>query len=123
MSWLACMEVSTEIAFANNIFDSYNWHNGSGTVFPENPIGSARFSDPHRHARRIISAVDLVAQSPTCPHWCPPESFAVREIAPSFLAHRYYAFDLRANPVKCLVQRDEQGNETSWEACPADKTQ
>ncbi len=31
------------------------------------------------------------------------------EIAESFLSHRHYIFNLRANAVKCLVQRNERG--------------
>ena len=43
------------------------------------------------------------------PQWCPPVGFALKEIAASFLSYRYYAFDLRANPTKCIVQRDSNG--------------
>ena len=33
----------------------------------------------------------------------------MKEIAPSFLSHRQYAFDLRANPTKCEVKRGPNG--------------
>jgi len=49
----------------------------------------------------------LSQTKPVCPRWCPDDGFAIKQIAESFLSHRYYAFDLKANPVKAVVQRDD----------------
>ncbi len=109
MSWLARMEIDAETVFAAGVLDSYDWHQWFWHCFPGEP---ERKRDFLTRIDTLEGAFRLWLLSPrrlTRPGWCPPESFAVREIAPSFLAHRYYAFDLRANPVKCLVQRNEQG--------------
>ncbi len=109
MSWLACMEIDSETAFLGGIPDSYGWHQRLWRCFPGQP-------DRKRDFLTRIDTVEggfrvwlLSPSRPTRPDWCPPECFAAKEIAESFLAHRYYAFSLRANPAKCLVQRNEQG--------------
>jgi len=51
----------------------------------------------------------LAERNPSRPHWCALDSFSVKKIANTFLSHRYYAFDLRANPVKTVVQRGAMG--------------
>lgn len=109
MSWLARMEVDAEIAREGHIADSYAWHKKLWECFP----------GPKDAKRDFLSRIDqlegayrlwiLAARKPVRPQWCPPDKFAVKEIAPSFLTHRYYAFDLRANPVKTLVQRGSNG--------------
>ena len=109
MSWLACMTINADAALASDFVDNYDWHQRLWCCFPGEP-------DRRRDFLTRIDALEgafrlwvLSPTRPACPDWCPPEGFAVREIAPSFLSHRYYAFDLRANPVKCLIQRDERG--------------
>jgi CRISPR system Cascade subunit CasE len=110
MNWLARMEISTEAALADDVLDSYDWHQRLWQCFPGQP-------DRKRDYLTRIDVLEgafrlwlLSPSKPIRPVWCSPKNFAIKEIVASFLSHRYYAFDLRANPVKCLVQRDEQGN-------------
>jgi CRISPR system Cascade subunit CasE len=109
MTYLARIEIPAESAYAHGIMDSYGWHQRIWDCFPREPD---RKRDFLTRIDTLEGAFRLWVLSPSqlsCPDWCPPENFAIREIAPSFLSHRYYAFDLRANPSKCLVQRDERG--------------
>ena len=109
MNWLARFEIDAEPAFREGLVDSYAWHKKVWECFPGQP-------DKRRH---FLSRVDmlegafrvwiLAAERPERPTWCPAEGFDLKEIPSSFLSHRYYAFDLRANPVKALVQRDDYG--------------
>jgi CRISPR system Cascade subunit CasE len=103
------MNIDAEAAFAGGVPDSYAWHQRLWACFPGEP-------DRRRDFLTRIDALDgafrlwlLSPSPPSRPAWCPPDRFAVKEIAESFLSHRYYVFNLRANPVKCLVQRNEQG--------------
>ncbi len=48
-------------------------------------------------------------EKPLCPIWCPKEQFAIKEISSSFFFHRFYAFDLCANPTRAVVQRNLNG--------------
>ncbi len=109
MSWLACMTIDAETALAGGAMDSYGWHQRVWHCFPGEPDRKRDFLTRIDTLEGAFRLWLLSPSRPTRPDWCPPESFAVREIASSFLSHRYYAFDLRANPVKCLVQRNEQG--------------
>lgn len=109
MSWLACMEIDAEIVYAGGVRDSYDWHQRIWHCFPGEPDRKRDFLTRIDTLEGAFRLWVLSPRRPARPDWCPPEGFAVREIVPSFLSHRYYAFDLRANPVKCLVQRNEQG--------------
>jgi CRISPR system Cascade subunit CasE len=109
MSWLARMDVDAEIAYSEGIFDNYQWHKKLWECFPGEADIKRDFLtriDPLESAFRLWIQAQI---KPECPHWCPEEGFAIKEIAPGFLSHRHYAFDLRANPIKALVQRDKSG--------------
>lgn len=110
MNWLARLEVDAETARAEGMLDSYAWHKR---------LWEGCFLDEPDAKRDFLTRIDqlegafliwvLAKRKPERPHWCPPDGFALNEIAASFLTHRYYAFDLRANPVKTLVQRGPNG--------------
>lgn len=109
MNWLARMDVGAEIAYSEGIFDNYQWHKKLWECFPDGPDKERDFLariDPLEGAFRLWIQAQ---RKPECPYWCPEEGFALKEIAPGFMSHRYYAFDLRANPVKSIVQRDNNG--------------
>ena len=109
MNWLTRMEVDAEAAYTEGIFDSYTWHKKIWECYPDMPEAERNFLtriDPMEGAFRIWV---LSKTKPARPQWCPSDGFAANEIAESFLAHKYYAFDLRANPVKSFVQRDSNG--------------
>lgn len=110
MSWLARIDLDTGVVERLGLFDSHDWHQRLWECFPSS-TGSKR---------DFLSRVDLLDGSarawllakrkPQCPDWCPADAFALREIAPGFLSHKHYAFDLRANPTKALVQREADGS-------------
>ncbi|RJP92403.1 MAG: type I-E CRISPR-associated protein Cas6/Cse3/CasE [Desulfobacteraceae bacterium] len=109
MSWLARFEVDAQTARTHDIFDNYAWHKRLWECYPDAPDAKRDFLtriDPLEGAFRIWM---LAGRKPQHPVWCPPEGFALKEIAPSFLSHRFYAFDLKANPVKTIVQRGPNG--------------
>lgn len=112
MSWLARLEIDADIARVEDILDSYAWHKKLWDCFPNVPdrkrteIGFLTRIDTFERAFRLWI---IAKRKPSRPQWCPPDSFAFNEITASFLTHRYYAFDLRANPVKAAVQKDSKG--------------
>jgi CRISPR system Cascade subunit CasE len=109
MSWLACIEIDAETAFSAGVPDSYGWHQRVWRCFPGQPDRKRDFLTRVDTLQGAFRLWLLSRSRPVCPDWCPSDRFAVKEIATSFLAHRYYAFNLRANPVKSLVQRNAQG--------------
>ncbi len=109
MSWLARLDVDIEVAHVERVRDSYGWHQKLWQCFPDE-------ADKKRDFLTRIDLLDsgyrlwvLGRSKPERPPWCPTDTFALKHIAPSFLSHRYYNFDIRANPVKREVPRGPNG--------------
>ncbi len=109
MSWLARLEVDAETARAEGISDSYAWHKRLWECYPDTPDAKRDFLTRIDQLEGAFRLWILARRKPMRPLWCPPDGFALKEIAASFLSHRYYAFDLQANPVKTIVQRGPNG--------------
>jgi CRISPR system Cascade subunit CasE len=110
MSWLARFDVKAETAYTEGILDSYAWHKRLWDgCFPDKPDAKRDFLTRIDQLENAFRIWMLARTKPERPAWCPSHGFALKEIAPSFLSHRYYAFDLRANPVKTIVQRGPKG--------------
>ncbi|MBI4767318.1 MAG: type I-E CRISPR-associated protein Cas6/Cse3/CasE [Deltaproteobacteria bacterium] len=110
MSWLARFDVEAETAYAEGIFDSYAWHRRLWEgCFPDKPDTKRDFLTRIDQLENAFRLWMLARIKPERPAWCSPYGFAVKEIPASFLTHRYYAFDLRANPVRTIVQRGPNG--------------
>lgn len=109
MSWLVRMELDAQVISNLRIRDSYDWHQRIWECFPEAPD----------HTRDFLTRIDpkeshslvwiLALRKPILPDWCPPNSIAAKELSPTFLSHHAYVFDLRVNPTKSLVQRNQDG--------------
>ncbi|MBW2737360.1 MAG: type I-E CRISPR-associated protein Cas6/Cse3/CasE [Deltaproteobacteria bacterium] len=110
MNWLARLEVDAETARTEGILDNYAWHKQLWEeCFPNEPDAKRDFLTRIDQLEGAFRIWVLAKRKPKRPHWCPPDGFALNEIAASFLTHQYYAFDLRANPVKTVVQRGPNG--------------
>ncbi len=109
MNWLIRLEIDAETVRKEGIWDSYAWHKKLWECFPKRPDEKRDFLTRIDPLEGVFRLWILANWKPTCPQWCHPEEFAIREIAPSFLSHRLYAFDLKANPVKTMVQRGPNG--------------
>lgn len=112
MNWLARLDVDAETVRTAGISeDVYAWHKMLWECYPDQPDANRDFLtriDPLEGAYRFWM---LAKKKPVRPQWCPADGFALKEISPSFLSHQYYAFDLRANPVRAVVQRDSNGEQ------------
>lgn len=109
MTWLARLDMDAQTAFAERITDGYAWHKKVWGCFPLVQNSQRDFLsriDPLEKGFRVWI---MAHQKPARPAWCPPECFALKEISATFFSHRYYAFDLRANPTKRLNNREEDG--------------
>jgi CRISPR system Cascade subunit CasE len=109
MSWLVKIIVNTEDALRNGISDSYSWHKKLWDCFPGVPEKKRDFLTRFDILEGVFHLWVLAQTKPTTPPWCLSENFRLKEIAASFLSHRYYAFDLRANPVKTITQHGANG--------------
>lgn len=109
MSWLLRMEIETAEAYSRHIRDTYSWHQRIWECFPGKPDKKRDFLTRIDYLEDAFRVWVLANSQPVCPEWCCQGNFNIKKIEPSFLSHRYYAFDLRANPVKAIVQRDVNG--------------
>lgn len=110
MNWLARLDINAEIARDEGIWDNYAWHKRLWEeCFPNAPDAKRDFLTRIDRLESKFRIWILAQRKPQPPKWCPSRSFALKEIAASFLLHRYYAFDLRANPVKTIVRRGPNG--------------
>jgi len=109
MSWLAKIIVSAEDALKNKITDSYSWHKKLWECFPSVPEKDRDFLTRFDTLEGFYYLWLLSQTKPVCPAWCLSENYNLKEIAPHFLSHRYYAFDLRANPIKTIPQHGSNG--------------
>ncbi len=116
MTWLVRMVVDSETARTEKIWDNYAWHKKLWEgCFPGEPNKKRDFLTRIDSLEGAFRLWILSVRKPVCPLWCATGDFGLKEIAPSFLSHRYYAFDLRANAVKTVVQRGSNG-ETLYRA-------
>lgn len=109
MNWLVRIELDAEAAQRAGLLDSYDWHQRLWECFPDAPTKERDFLTRIDLLEGTVCAWMLAEREPICPAWCPSENFQARKVASSFLSHSHYAFDLRVNPTKSLVQREVDG--------------
>lgn len=109
LSWLVRIELATEVLAQYRIHDSYDWHQRLWECFPNSPDSARDFLTRIDLLDGSVRVWILAGRQPVNPAWCPSTAFAVKEISPEFLSHPSYAFDLRANPTKALVQHEPDG--------------
>ena len=110
MNYLARLKLNAEIARNKGIWDNYAWHKRLWEdCFPNAPDAKRDFLTRIDQLEAAFQLWILSQRKPQRPQWCPPDGFSLKKIAVPFLAHRYYAFDLCANPVKTIVQRGPNG--------------
>ena len=111
MNFLARLDSYAQTAFAHRIYDNYAWHKRIWEdCFERAPEAKRDFLTRVDHLEKTFRLWILAKRKPVQPPWCLPEHFSVKEVSSSFLSHRYYAFDLRANPTKCVDQQNANGN-------------
>lgn len=110
MNWLARLEIDAETVRAAGISeDVYAWHKMLWECYPDQPDAKRDFLTRIDQLEGAYRFWVLAKRKPVRPQWCPVDGFCLKEISPSFLSHQYYAFDVRANPVRSIVQRDTNG--------------
>lgn len=109
MNWLTRMKISAYLVRSHKISDSYNWHRRLWECFPNNPDAQRDFLTRIEQQEEYSVLWMASSRQPVCPSWCPPESFGLKRISPSFFEHKRYAFDLVANPTKKLSIKGDDG--------------
>jgi CRISPR system Cascade subunit CasE len=109
MSWFARFDVDIKTVHIAGITDSYTWHKKLWECYPRDPAAKRDFLTRIDQLEGAFRVWMLSKKEPARPEWCPPDCFTLKKVASSFLTHKHYAFDLRTNPVKTIVQRGPNG--------------
>ncbi len=110
MSWLARLEVDAKTIRNQGISDDvYTWHKMLWDCYPNSPDAERDFLTRIDHLEGAYRFWVMAKRKPACPKWCPADGFSLNEIRSSFLSYRYYAFDVRVNPTKCIAQKGPGG--------------
>lgn len=104
-TYLSQIRVSKVEAAHSGLRDPYAWHQALWRAFPGRDDEPRRFlfrvDDRHDHFRLLL----LSPERPVVPSW---GEWRTKEVAPGFLDHQRYRFQLRANPtVKRVVRLDD----------------
>ncbi|MBO4311985.1 MAG: type I-E CRISPR-associated protein Cas6/Cse3/CasE [Desulfovibrionaceae bacterium] len=109
MTWLARVLLSKDDLASCRLLDNYAWHKAVWQCFPDMSDADRDFLLRLDWQDSGCRAYILSGPKPLRPGWCPPSGWAAKEIAPGFLQHARYRFDLLANPTRKLVVRDASG--------------
>ena len=95
MLYLTKIEVSLNEAARNRIRDAYSWHRMLWQAFPGASGQRRDFLFRVDNQGAAFRVLLLSGRRPDPPHW---GSWQTKPVAESFLEHRAYRFQLRANP-------------------------
>ncbi len=114
MSWLARMILHKEDLerFQRSFQDNYALHKATWDCFPGRPDAARDFLLRLDWLADGCRLYVLCGHKPSRPDWCPAAAWGVKEIAPSFLQHDAYAFDLVANPTRKVHAFAADGSRT-----------
>lgn len=95
MSYLSKVIISRRDAAKQYLRDSYAWHQAIWKSFPERDGEKRDFLFRVDIQDDTFRAYILSGEKPVVPEW---GSWRTKEVAPSFLEHDRYRFQLKANP-------------------------
>ena len=105
--YLTRVTLTDRDAAQKRLWDTYAWHRALWSAFATAPEKARDFLTRIDHDREGFRAYILSQDEPTQQPW---GNWQSRPLAPSFLGHDRYQFDLRANPIVSRVVRKADGN-------------
>ena len=109
MTWLARMILHKEDLARRHISDTYAWHRVVWDCFPGRPDANRDFLLRLDWVNDCCRVYVLSMTEPIRPSWCLPEAWGLKGVAPSFLQHSIYSFNLLANPTRMVHVFDANG--------------
>ena len=109
MIWLARAYLSVWEAAQRELRDRYAWHKAVWNCFPGQPEAGRDFLTRLDELDGRFRLYLLARREPRRPDWCPAGSWSVKPVAPSFLEHERYRFDLLANPTRKVASLTSEG--------------
>jgi len=107
MTYLSQIWVNRDVAARQLLSDTYAWHQALWAAFPGKDGELRQFlfrvDDQHQKFRVLLVSPDR----PVVPDW---GMWETKEVVASFLSHKTYRFQLRANPTVKRIVHDEDGS-------------
>jgi len=107
MSWLTQLTLDDAAVARRHLRDNYSWHQAAWACFPGRPDDTRDFLTRLDESPEGFRLLIVSPHSPTRPDWCPSDAWQSREIPPGYFQRSRYAFQLRANPTKKVVNPDK----------------
>lgn len=103
MTWLTQLTLDQATVARRRLRDNYDWHQAAWECFPGRPKDARDFLTRLDEAPQGFRLILVSPQPATRPEWCPAETWQSREIPPDYFGCSRYAFQLRANPTRKVV--------------------
>lgn len=118
MNYLTKIEIDHSLAFSVGLLDNYSWHKALWSCFPMDPTANRDFLTRIDTLESGFRAWILSIKKPVCPSWCQPDLFQIKSVSDGFLEHRFYNFDLKANPTKRMRLNKQEANQRLGQRIP-----
>ena len=103
MNWLTQLNLDHAAVARRHLRDNYDWHQAAWECFPGRPTDARDFLTRLDESPEGFRLLIVSPQPPIRPEWCPAPAWQSREIPPDYFERSRYAFQLRANPTKKVV--------------------
>ena len=107
MTWLTQITLDHATVARRHLRDNYDWHQAAWQCFPGRPDDVRDFLTRLDKSPQGFRLLIVSPRLPARPEWCPPSAWQSREISPDYFERSRYAFQLRANPTKKVINPDK----------------
>jgi CRISPR system Cascade subunit CasE len=103
MSWLTQINLDLAAAARRRLFDNYDWHQVAWQCFQGRDGRARDFLTRVDQSPQGFRLLIVSPEPPTRPEWCSQNGWQSREIPAAYFKQSRYAFQLRANPTKKII--------------------
>ena len=107
MSWLTEVTLDHATVARRQLRDNYDWHQFAWRCFPDRPTAARDFLTRLDESPQGFRLLIVSPRAPTQPEGVPAEAWKSREIPANYFDRSRYAFQLRANPTKKVINPDK----------------
>lgn len=108
MSWLTQICLDHATVARRKLLDNHDWHRVAWQCFPGRPSDGRDFLTRVDESPQGFRLLIVSPQSPTRPDWCLEHGWKSSEIPAKYFDCSRYAFQLRANPTKKVIDLNKQ---------------
>ena len=107
MTWLTQITLDHATVARRHLRDNCDWHQVAWQCFPDRPTDTRDFLFRLDESPQGFRLLIVSPQQAMRPEWCPTDVWQSREIPSDYFTRARYAFQLRANPTRKVVNPDK----------------